>query len=109
MASNISTIDMRFSDASMDTTNKLALVIGNGVYSQEKNHLDSPQHDAEEMAAALRTFGFDVIHRVNANHKTINALVNEFVDRIDFNDMVVFYFSGHGIQWQVRFSLSRYV
>ena len=45
--------------------NRVALVIGN--YSYADKPLRNPKNDATDMAAALRTMGFDVMERQNRN------------------------------------------
>jgi uncharacterized caspase-like protein len=79
---------------------RVALVIGNGDYQHIENlpKLDNPAHDAEDIANALRGFGFEVIERKNQTLEAMNAAIAEFGRRIGESDAALFYFAGHGIQ-----------
>ena len=79
---------------------KLALVIGNNTY-EARNDLENPENDALDMAAALRKIHFDVEEHLNVNYNDMESLLKSFVESIDLNDMVLFYFAGHGQQWEV--------
>ena len=48
---------------------RLALVIGNGAYTSAPP-LKNPPNDARDMAASLRTLGFDVTSGINVNQRT---------------------------------------
>jgi hypothetical protein len=84
------------SAAYAQTENRFALVIGNGAYPTSP--LRNPVNDAQDMAAALRGVGFDVIHRENVNRSDMRAAVREFSKKIRQGGVGLFYFAGHGIQ-----------
>jgi formylglycine-generating enzyme required for sulfatase activity len=79
---------------------RVALVIGNSDYQHAQNlpKLTNPTNDAEDVAAALRSFGFEVIERHNQTLEAMNAAIAEFGRRIADSDAALFYFAGHGIQ-----------
>ena len=58
---------------------KIALIIGNDAYGEAP--LRNPVNDAEDMAAALRLLGFEIIQRTNANQREMEDAVNEFFGR----------------------------
>lgn len=79
---------------------RIALVIGNGnyQYSDSLPKLANPQHDAEDIAKALRGFGFEVIERKNQTLEAMNQSIAEFGSRIGGSEAALFYFAGHGLQ-----------
>ncbi|CAF1176372.1 unnamed protein product [Didymodactylos carnosus] len=77
---------------------KLALVIGNNSYS--KHPLTNCVNDATDLSDTLRKIGFDVELGIDCNYQKMTQLVEAFADRINDQDLVLFYFSGHGVQWQ---------
>ena len=44
----------------MRVERRIALVVGNGAYGPRIGPLDNPTHDASDIAAALRSLGFEV-------------------------------------------------
>ena len=79
---------------------RVALVIGNGEYQYPENlpKLTNPAHDAEDIAKALRSFGFEVIERKNQTLEGMNQTIAEFGSKIGGSEAALFYFAGHGIQ-----------
>jgi len=79
---------------------RIALVIGNGNYQYPDNlpKLTNPVNDAEDVAKALRGFGFEVIERKNQTLEAMNQTIAEFGSRIGGSEAALFYFAGHGIQ-----------
>ena len=79
---------------------RVALVIGNGDYRNPDSlpRLVNPANDAEDMAAALRGFGFEVIVKKDVNLEDMSTAIAEFGRRIGNGDAALFYFAGHGIQ-----------
>ena len=75
---------------------RVALVIGNSDY--KVGPLQNPAHDAEDISGVLRTLGFIVQTKINANHIEMEEAVDRFVQEIQNGDVALFYFSGHGIQ-----------
>jgi hypothetical protein len=78
---------------------RIALVIGNGNYQQpDLPKLSNPTNDAEDVAKALRGFGFEVIERKNQTLEGMNQAIAEFGSRIGGSEVALFYYAGHGIQ-----------
>jgi hypothetical protein len=78
---------------------RIALVIGNGNYQQpDLPKLANPTNDAEDIAKALRGFGFDVIERKNQTLEGMNQAIAEFGSKIGGSEAALFYYAGHGIQ-----------
>ena len=77
---------------------RLALVIGNGAY-QKTDALPNPVNDATDMAAALRSLGFEVLAGTDLTKKQMRELMRQFGDKLDAQKGVgLFYYAGHGIQ-----------
>jgi uncharacterized caspase-like protein len=76
---------------------RVALVVGNDQYSKLPR-LSNSANDARDMAAALRQLGFSVIEREDATREVFDTAAEEFVRRIRPGDIVLFYYSGHGMQ-----------
>lgn len=79
---------------------RIALVIGNSdyQYSDSLPKLDNPTNDAEDIAAALRSFDFEVIERKNESLQSMSKSIAEFGSKIGNAEAALFYFAGHGIQ-----------
>ena len=76
---------------------RVALVVGNADYSALQS-LRNPQNDAEDMAAALRRAGFEVILVVNADLQRMEEAVRDFSAALSDADVGLFYYAGHGVQ-----------
>ena len=79
---------------------KLALVIGIGDYKYTKK-LKNAVNDAEAMASTLKRIGFNVTHEINLTHDEMDDALHKFKKSIKGGEMVLFFFAGHGIQWEV--------
>jgi uncharacterized caspase-like protein len=77
---------------------RLALVIGNDTY-QNIERLRNARCDARAIAAELKTVGFDVTLHQDLNQRAMLAALRSFKARVAGGDEVVFYFSGHGVQF----------
>lgn len=75
---------------------RTALVIGNGDY--RFSPLKNPVNDARAMAEALRSLGFAVDYRENANRRSMLEALRAFVLRAGSYDVRLFYYAGHGVQ-----------
>jgi hypothetical protein len=82
-----------------DIGKRVALVIGNGKYQHAGlPELANPTHDAEDIAKALRGFGFEVIERKNQSMEEMDSAITEFGRKIANSEAALFYFAGHGLQ-----------
>ncbi|CAF3719483.1 unnamed protein product [Rotaria sp. Silwood1] len=87
----------------MATTNeprrKLALVIGISKYDHCEE-LKNPENDANDMSSALESIGFIVTKKLALKRAEMKHVIIDFEESIQRDDMVLFYFAGHGIQWE---------
>lgn len=75
---------------------RLALVIGNIDYLGVP--LKNPLNDADDMSAALRDVGFDVMTHKNLTRIALEEAIDKFSIALKDYDVGLFYYSGHGIQ-----------
>lgn len=82
---------------------KFALVFGTGQYSDGQN-LPYAENDARKIAAVLQDIGF-IIHengpKLNYTYEQMRIILVQFEESIKEGDMIVFYYAGHGRQWEV--------
>jgi|GEM_PF-4107269 hypothetical protein len=78
---------------------KVALIIGNGDYS-DMPQLKNPVNDATDVAASLKSLGFDVTSIYNASRKQIDKAISTFREVLsqDRQSEGFFYYAGHGVQ-----------
>ena len=80
---------------------RVALVIGNGAYTTAPP-LKNPPNDARDMAATLKTLGFDVSSGVNLSQREMKRLIREFGQKLKSGGNGLFYYAGHGVQARGR-------
>ncbi len=87
-------------EKSRDSRKRVALVIGNSSYRHTDSmpKLANPANDADDMAAALRRFGFEVIAKKNLTKEEMDETITDFGRRIADSDAALFYYAGHGLQ-----------
>jgi len=78
---------------------RVALVIGNGVYTKAP-HLPNPSHDAHDVAAALKRIDFDVIRGTDLDRAKMQDAIVRFARAAQWADVGIFYYSGHAIQFK---------
>jgi uncharacterized caspase-like protein len=77
---------------------KIALVVGNSHYVNAAP-LKNAANDGNDMCAAFRKLGFDVICRLDVGTKReFKDAIFEFTGKINPDTVAVFYFAGHGVQ-----------
>jgi hypothetical protein len=76
---------------------KLALVIGNGNYSNLPK-LGNPINDAREIAATLRSMGFGITLVADASELNIRREVRKFANESARADIALVFYAGHGAQ-----------
>lgn len=74
-----------------------ALVIGNASY-RGCTPLSNPVNDAQDVAARLQTYGFDVVVATDATHREMDERLRDFRDLLTGNEVAMFFFAGHGMQ-----------
>jgi hypothetical protein len=75
---------------------RVALVIGNGAY--KAGPLKNPPNDARDMAASLKSLGFEVILSENAGLAQMEQAVDQFWISLKKGGVGLFFFAGHGLQ-----------
>lgn len=78
---------------------RLALVIGNDAY-QSATPLQNARSDATAVAHALKRAGFEVTLKQDLTLKALKDALRSFKAQISGGDEAVFYFSGHGVQFE---------
>jgi uncharacterized protein (TIGR02145 family) len=79
---------------------KVALVIGNSKY--DTNPLKNSANDATDMAALLKSAGFDVILRTDADKRAMLESIEVFGRKLPRAEIGMLYFAGHGMQIRGR-------
>jgi hypothetical protein len=79
--------------------NRVALVVGNGAYSRAP-HLLNPVHDAEDVAAALKRSGFEIIIATDIDKAGMEDAIIKFARAMRSADVAMFYYSGHALQFE---------
>ncbi len=87
----------QFSHAMSD---RYALVIGNSNY--EGSILKNPVNDARLMSETLKTLGFKVTELIDADIRAMDEAVIDFGRNLARGGVGLFYFAGHGIQYQSK-------
>jgi hypothetical protein len=78
---------------------RVALVIGNAHY-KKINRLENPVNDAPDITEALRKVGFEVILKTDTDKGGFDRALSEFARKAAGSDAALFYYAGHGIQYQ---------
>jgi len=78
---------------------RYALVIGNGNYNTIER-LVNPINDATDVAAKLRTLGYQVELQTNIGNAVMNRVINNFIRNLAQNkeNEGFFWYAGHGVQ-----------
>lgn len=76
---------------------RVALVIGNGAYTQAKA-LPNPANDAADMVVVLKEVGFEVLYGTDLNKRQMVNLIRDFGAKQTSGGVGLFYYAGHGIQ-----------
>jgi len=74
-----------------------ALVFGNGAY-EHAEVLRNPANDAEAVAAALRTAGWEVTERRDRGVREMLRDLREFCESAAGSEAALFFFAGHGME-----------
>jgi len=77
---------------------RVALVIGNNAYL--KASLKNAGNDADDMATVLTQVGFEVMKLKNVSLEKMETAIREFGRKLSYGGIGLFYFSGHGAQYQ---------
>ena len=77
---------------------KQALTIGINAYVPSRLALRPCRNDATDLSNSLRSMGFQVQNDLDLNLKSMQSATRQFVNSIQPGAIVLFYFSGHGVQ-----------
>jgi len=77
---------------------KLALFIGNNAYKKGEV-LQCCINDARDLSNKFYSMGFNTTVETDADFFKMRKTIDDFADGISPNDLVVFFFAGHGLQW----------
>lgn len=77
----------------------IALIIGNNDYSGHSKLINAV-NDANEIKETFEKLGFDIIHKTDCNTKDCSLLLEELEKQIGDYDSSIFYFAGHGFQFE---------
>ncbi len=78
---------------------RVALVIGNSAYKHTPT-LDNPRNDANDVAAALKGFGFEIVEGYDLDKAGMDRTVRSFAAALQGADTGVFFYAGHALQVQ---------
>src|SRR3979490_2639733 len=73
---------------------RVALVVDNSAY-QSTAPLANPLNDARDMAAALKSVGFDVVEALDADKRKLDGAMRAFTDKLANADVALFFYAGH--------------
>jgi uncharacterized caspase-like protein len=76
---------------------RVALVVGNSAYAQA-DELRNPRNDASDLAAALKSLGFEVQLGLDLDKKRFDATIDQFAQQLDKADVGLFFYAGHSLQ-----------
>ncbi len=78
---------------------RVALVVGNSDY-EHSSKLANPINDANDVTSALEDVGFKVITVTDVDIDGFRAAIDAFAREASGADVSLFYYSGHGMQWE---------
>lgn len=78
---------------------RIALVIGNSAYT-DAGRLANPANDAADVSTALTRLGFEVVTGIDLTIDQFAETLVEFGNRAQNAKVALFYYAGHGIQYQ---------
>ena len=78
---------------------RVALVVGNSKYPLI-GELKNPEHDAKDVADALRKLKFNVTVKINVDQQELETAIIEFGQSITKDSVALFYYAGHGVQME---------
>ena len=81
---------------------RVALVVGNSQYKNSSLRLSNPKNDAEDVSAALRNLGFEVIQNTDSSKRDLELAMAQFARQSTNADVALFFYAGHALQYQGR-------
>jgi hypothetical protein len=77
---------------------RVALVIGNGAYLEDP--LPNPPNDSDDMVTVLKQVGFEIMLLKDASLQKMKNAIQAFGEKLKKGGVGLFYFAGHGVQYQ---------
>ncbi|CAF4184886.1 unnamed protein product, partial [Adineta steineri] len=77
---------------------KRALLIGNNKY-KKNSQLKYCTNDAEDLANKLHKIDFEITVGTNLTYEQMDRMIKTFTYKINPDDLILFFFAGHGCQW----------
>ena len=78
---------------------RVAFLVGNANY-QHAVALDNPRNDVDHVAKSLRSLGFEVVLHYDLERRNLGRELTSFLNRTKGADLTLFYFAGHGMQFE---------
>lgn len=76
---------------------RIALIIGNGSYTDAASRLKNPVNDVNDLAAKLERLNFEVIKVNDQSKQGMEQAIHTFGEKAKDFDVAMFYYAGHGI------------
>jgi hypothetical protein len=76
---------------------RVALIVGNTHY-EHSPALSNPVNDANDIAAALKRLGFEVLLGLDLDKRAFDLKVRDFARTLNDADTALFFYAGHGLQ-----------
>ncbi|MCJ2025147.1 caspase domain-containing protein [Methylobacterium sp. J-067] len=84
-----------------EAARRVALVIGNSNYINTAR-LTNPANDSADIAAELRSLGFEVIYGADATKASMDQSIEQFARLSKDAEAALFFYAGHGMQFEGR-------
>ncbi|WP_254411012.1 tetratricopeptide repeat protein [Dyadobacter diqingensis] len=75
-----------------------AIVIGNSTYRYSSPLSGNPLNDADDLSKLLRDIGFEVVTVKDADKKTMESAIDNFVQSAKNVDLITLFYAGHGME-----------
>jgi hypothetical protein len=95
-------LTITISGNAMSAERRVALVVGNAQYKNPSLVLTNPKNDSEDVAAALRDLGFEVVYASDVTKRDFDMSLAQFARMATGADAALFYYAGHALQFQGR-------
>ena len=79
---------------------RVALVVGNGAYEELDARLKNPPNDARAIANDLRALDIEVIEAIDLDYQGMREVLRRFDRALQGADAGIFYYAGHGMEYQ---------
>lgn len=77
---------------------KVALLIGNAAYQQDRYSLNNPINDIDLISQSLRKLGFAVTRHTNLGRLDMQRVISDFAASVPVGATTFVYYAGHGMQ-----------